>query len=598
MANNAINLVDLDFASIKASLKNYLRGNELFKDYDFEASNMNLLLDILAQNGYRTAFYQNMVLNESFLDSAVLRNSVISRAKELNYLPSSVKSSRARVHVTFNADGTSAPYIIPKGSNFTALVKNDSYTFSLDETLTVASANNSYEFEADVYEGQYVTDSYNISGIVGQVFTLTNPGIDTDSITVTVFEGSNELGDVYNYATSLLDLGPSDKVFFLQAGEGGTYQVLLGDNNLGFLPPAGSVIRVEYRVASGEVSNGAREFTINFDPTNADELTSDVVVNTLENAKEGSEAETLESIKYMAPRHFQVQERAVTASDYEVILKAAFPEINAIHAFGGEDLTPARYGKVFISVDLNDVDGLPDSKKTEYKNFLKNRTTFGIVPEFAAPEYTFIRIDSKIRYNVNLTSASRETLKTIVQDVITQYNEDNLDDFNVILRQSRLEALIDDADPSIISSITDMQIFKKINPVLAEFQSFNIDFGVALRTDLLFDKSDSHGADTISAVESSNFFFKSELCRLDDDGQGNLRIMRIVGNRHEFVSDIGTVDYTNGIISIRDLKVDNYVGSSIRIFVRPEDPDVSVRLNNILTIDSDEVVLTIEEVRE
>jgi hypothetical protein len=599
MANNSINLVDLDFQSIKNSLKNYLRDNELFRDYDFEDSNMAMLIDLMAINGYRTAFYQNMILNESFLDSAVLRNSVLSRSKELNYLPKSAKSSRARVSATFTASGENAPYNIPKGSLFSTQIKNDTYTFTTDSALVVASANSTYEFETTLYEGYYVTDTYTYSaGSTGQSFQVTNRDVDIDSLSVTVYEDGNTVGAVYVRADTLLDLTNKSKVFFIEPSGVGYFNILFGDNNIGKRPKGDATIQLNYRVTNGYDGNGARVFALDFDPTASDELTSSVTVNTLQNSIDGIDEESLDSIKYNAPRHFQVQERAVTATDYASILKAQFPEIRAIYAYGGEELTPAIYGRVYVSVDISDVDGLPDSKAEEYKNFLKNRTTFGIVPFFTEPSFTYVKVDSKVRYNINITNNSRDTIETLVKDAVVQYRDDNLDEFNVIFRASRLEGVIDDADPSIISSITDLQIYKKVNPTIGSLQNIDLNFGTKLRTDLLSEKEDKHRADIISAVQSSNFYYKSELCTMDDDGSGNIRIMKINGGNHERVTDIGTVDYDNGIIAIRDIKVDSYVGNSIRFFCRPNDPDLAGQLNNIVSIEENEIDITLEEIRQ
>ena len=318
----------------------------------------------------------------------------------------------------------------------------------------------------------------------------------------------------------------------------------------------------------------------------------------MQNSIDGVEEEALESIKYNAPRHFQVQERAVTATDYSSILKAQFPEIRAIYAYGGEDLTPPIYGRVYISVDISDVGGLPDSKIDQYKNFLKNRTTFGIVPFFIEPDYTYINVDTKVRYNINVTSNSRETIESLVKNAIAVYRDDFLDDFNVIFRASRLECAIDEADPSIISSITDFTIYKKWWPSLATIINIELNFGTKLRSDLLTEKSDRHPANVISAVQSSNFYYKSELCTIDDDGEGILRIMKISGGYHERIADIGTVDYENGILKVQDIVIDSHIGSSLRFYCRPEDPDLAAQLNNIITIEDNEISVALEEIRE
>ena len=597
MANTSINLVDLDFASLKGSFKNYLRDQNQFKDYDFEGSNINILLDLLSYNSYKNAFYLNMLLSESFLDSAQLRNSILSHAKELNYLPRSARSSKARVRIEFEATGESAPYIIQKGSPLTTLVKNESYTFTIPETITVSSANTTYSFETDIFEGTYIQDTYTYrQGIENQRFKLTNRNIDTESLTVSVFEDGNEVSDAYKLSTSLLDLDETSKVFFLQPTETGYFEVLFGDNNLGRRPKINSTIVMEYRTSSGELPNGAREFSVDFDPTGSDELNFTPEVNTLENSRDGAEEESIESIRYMAPRHFQTQERAITASDYSIALKGQFPEINAVHAYGGEDLSPPQFGKVFIAVDITNVDGFPESKKIEYRNFIDRRSPFGIRPVFVDPEFSYLSVRSKVRYDVNVTSASRETLKSIIKNAIVDYNEEYLNNFNVILRNSKLETEIDNSDASIISSVTRTRIYKKINPRLGLSENFRINFGVPI-IDTIPEKEDLHRATDVHALVSSLFIFNSEQVLLEDDGSGNIRIMKTDGFINEKIKNVGKIDYNTGQIEINGLVVDSFQGSSIKLFVTPVDPDVVASQNSILTIEDNEIIIDLEEVR-
>lgn len=598
MANTSINLVDLDFASLKGSFKNYLRDQNQFKDYDFEGSNINILLDLLSYNSYKNAFYLNMLLSESFLDSAQLRNSILSHAKELNYLPRSARSSKARVRIEFEATGESAPYIIQKGSPLTTLVKNESYTFTIPETITVSSANTTYSFETDIFEGTYIQDTYTYrQGIENQRFKLTNRNIDTESLTVSVFEDGNEVSDAYKLSTSLLDLDETSKVFFLQPTETGYFEVLFGDNNLGRRPKINSTIVMEYRTSSGELPNGAREFSVDFDPTGSDELNFTPEVNTLENSKDGAEEESIESIRYMAPRHFQTQERTITASDYSIALKGQFPEINAVHAYGGEDLTPPQFGKVFIAVDITNVDGFPESKKTEYKNFIDRRSPFGIRPVFVDPEFSYLSVRSKVRYDVNVTSASRETLKSIIKNAVVDFNEEYLNDFNVILRNSKLETEIDASDASIISSVTKTQIYKKINPRLGLSENFRLNFGVPI-IDTIPEKEDLHRSTDVHALVSSLFIFNSEQVLLEDDGSGNIRVMKTDGFINEKIKNVGKIDYNTGQVEINGLVVDSFQGSSIKLYVTPVDPDVVASKNSILTIEDDEIIIDLEEVRK
>lgn len=597
MANSSIDMTALDFDAAKQSLKNYLKSQELFRDYDFEASNLSVLLDIHSYNTFKMAFLANMLLAEGFLDTAVRRNSVLSHAKELNYLPRSMRSSVARVRVSFTATGESAPYIIPKGKPFTTLVKNNSFTFTNPETIICASTNTSFSFTTDIYEGKFIQDSYTyLPSVENQNFHITDPNVDIRSLAVVVFEDGKEIGDIYRRSDTLLDIKSTSKVYFLQPTEDGSFEVLFGDNNFGRKPKDGAIIVLEYRIAEGSSADGAKLFSCDFDPTSSDELTSTPTVDLLEVSRDGAAPETIDSIKYYAPRHFQVQERAVTARDFEVSLKTAYPEINAVHAFGGEELNPPQYGRVVVSIDISNVTGLPDSKRREYYEFLKRRSAFTIEPIFIEPEFTYICIDTTVRYNVNITASSAETIKTLVLSTITDYRDTNLNDFDSILRFSKLASAIDSAEDSIVSSLTDICCYKKTNPTLGIRETIEMDFSMELKNDVP-EKEKIHDKNDVATLWSSVFQYAGEQCIFEDDGSGLIRIMKIKGNNYEKILDIGTIDYDSGKIAITDVIIDSYYGDAIKIYVAPRDVDIQVTQNTILTIEPDEINIMIQELR-
>jgi hypothetical protein len=603
-SNNQINLnnldvVELDYNALKASLKNFLRGQSQFKDFDYDGPNIGTLLRLLSYNTYINAFYTNMALAEAHLDSAQLRSSILSHAKDLNYLPRSVRSSKARVKVNFEATGQNAPYNIQKGSTFSAVVKNTSYTFSIPESITVASANNSFEFESDIYEGFYVQDSYIIKGTDNERFRITNKNVDTQSLTVTVFEDGDTIGNVYIEKRNLLDLTNESKVFFLQTAEDGYYEVLFGDNIIGRRPKTNSTITLDYRITEGTNADGAKKFGIDFDPTGFDELNSSPVITTIESSRNAQEEESDESVRYFAPRAFQVQERTVVQSDYEIALRDAFPEINVVHAYGGEELDPPRMSKVVIAVDISQVEGLPDSKIQEYSQFIQRRSPFGIEPIFVEPEYLYLEIASTIRYNVNITTNSDERIATLVKNAILSYNDVYLDDFDVQFRDSQLLRTIDFADVSIISNVTDIRMYKKLNPVTGISAQYVVNFGFPI-DDSLYQNfgSVSHVRGRKHAFKSSNFTYSGIQVWLEDDGIGNVHIVRQSGDEHTQVIKIGTINYTTGQVKLSNFVVDAYEGSSLRLYAFPADKDVQTTNNTILRIESAEIKLTIEKVRE
>lgn len=588
--NSSLNLVDLDFASLKSSLTNYLRSQSQFADYDFDGASINVLLELLALNTNKIAFLQNMTNAEGHLDSAQLRNSILSKAKELNYTPRSTRSAKAKIRVSFDATGESQPYIIEKGSQISTFIKGQSFVFSIPETITVASGNNSFTFDSEIYEGVYNKDGYIFqAGVENQRFKITNKNVDTSSITVVVYEDGDQVGQVYTNAVSMLGLTEFSKVFFLQTNQTGHYEIFFGDNIIGRQPKTNSTIIIDYRISNGPLGNGARQFSVDFDPTGYSQLTSTPEVVVLETASNGAEMETDESIKYYAPRHYQVQERAVVDTDYQILLKRQFPELNAVAVYGGETVDPPLFGKVIIAVDIANVDGLPDSKKNEYTAFISKRMVGPIRPIFKSAEFTYFVVYGNIRYNLNITAASINRINTLVSDTITSYNQKYLDDFNSTLRLSSLTSLIDQSDPSIISNQLVVDIYKKINPTLNVDQQILIDFGTEL------DSNDRHQYSNYSTIYSTVFTYKGQLVTLVDDQEGNVYINDSVRNKN--ITKIGTVNYTTGSITLSKFNIDDYQGSAIKLFAVPKDKDISSTMNNILTIEADQIHLTIEPLR-
>lgn len=600
---SSLNLVDLDYYSIKTSLKNFLRQQNNFRDYDYEGPNMATLLRLLSYNTYINAFYTNMALSEAHLDSAQLRSSILSHAKDLNYLPRSVRSSRGRVKVDFEATSESQPYTIQKGSTFSSIVKNTNYTFSIPETLTVASANNTFSFETDVYEGFFVKDSFVFTGIDNERFRISNKNVDLRSLAVTVYEDGDTIGEVYVYQRTLLDITSKSQVFFLQSAHDGYYEVLFGDDILGKSPKIGATIVLDYRIAAGPASDGASLFALDFDPTGiAQELNDTPLVTTVETAKNGQDEENDESIRYYAPRSFQVQERTVVDNDYSVALRAAYPEINVIHVYGGEEANPPRWGKVFVVVDLTNVDGLPENKKLEYASFLRKRSPFGIDPIFVEPEYLYVDINALVRFNVNITTNSPERIKTLVQNAIISYRDVNLDDFAVTYRDSEIYRTIDYADASIVSSIADVRMYKKLDVTLETAQNYIVDFGTAIK-DTIPVSARIHAFNRDHAITSDSFTYNGETVHLEDTGApdpgtiGQLRIIQRQNDVDREITRVGTVDYSTGLININNLNIQNFEGASFKIFAYPKDKDITATKNTILSIEASAINIKTEELR-
>ena len=596
MANSSLNLVGLDFDTLKNDFKNFLRSQDTFKDYDFEGSNISVLMDLLAYNTYKNAFYLNMAVSEAFLDSSQLEASVLSHSKELNYVPRSSRSSRSKIRVDFQASGDTQPYVIEKGSSFTSTLKNDSYTFTIPESITVSSANTTFSYETYIYEGIYLKESFIVDyNQEMQRFIASNKNIDTESLTVTVYEDSSDLGESYSLSSTLLDLNATSKVFFLQASDLGNYEVIFGDGIIGKKPKDRSTVILDYRISKGSVANGSKEFSTNYDPTNGD-LLETPAITVLEESIGGLEKESLNSVKYYAPRHFQIQERAITPSDYEIILKTKFPEINTISVYGGEEVNPPRFGKVFIAIDVSDVEGIPENRKNEYYAFIKKRSPLSIDPIIIEPIFTYISVASRVRYNVNVSKSTPERLKALVTQSITNYNTEYLNDFNTTLRYSKFNSTIDNSDTSIVSNLTELQIYKKLKPQIGVGQNINIDFNVSLVNDLP-ELLDQHSAFDRHTIGSTLFRYNGIECVIEDNGSGILRIVQPIGNLHKKIIDIGTVNYDAGTISLINFNIDSYEGNELKIYAKSKDSDISVGKNTILIIEPSEIKVTIESVR-
>ena len=591
-ANSSIILSNIDFDTHKNTLKQYLRSQTRFQDYDFEGSNMNVLLDILSYNTYHNMFYLNMVASEMFLDSAQIRDSVVSHAKELNYVPRSFRSAEANVNISIvTTDTTKRTIPIPKGTTFTSRFNNRNYTFSTGELVTLTdytvNANSTLTFDGSniqLYEGYYVNDTFTFVNDGTQRFILSNRNCDIDSATVTVIEdtGANTL--VYTKASSLFGVDGDSQVFFVQPAENETYEITFGDGVSGRKPKDNSIVSVEYRVSNGQLPNGCNTFRA--DTTIDGE--SAVTISTNSAAAGGSVSEDIESIKYNAPRHFTTQERAVTTEDYENLLKQNFSEINAVSAYGGEDLTPPQFGKVFVAVDLVDVDGLPEVKKDQYYRFLKPRSPVSIDPEFVDPGYTYIEVTSIVNYNLNTTKLSSEDIRTIVTSAIRQYALDNLNDFNRVFRYSKVTNAIDSAQGAIISNETSVKLIKIVTPTLGALETFDIDFQTELDTSL----AESVGGYTL---QSTRFTYNGERATFQDDGNGTVNIVSATGS---VITNIGTIDYETGLVQISGLNISAYEGAGIKVKAVPLSKDVRVVNNIILNIAEDDIRLTIRGVSQ
>jgi hypothetical protein len=594
MANSSIVLTNLDFDTIKSTFKSYLQSQDRFNDYDFDGANINVLLDVLAYNTFHNAFYLNMVGNEMFLDSAQLRDSVVSHAKELNYVPQSFRSALANVDIRIvSSDTTKRSIVIPKGTTFTSRMLDKNYTFSVDENIIVSDyvlANSTTTFTGKnitLYEGYYVNDTYTYTYGTPSKLIISNKNVDISSVSLTVVEDSGSSVLVYKRATSMFDLTKDSQVFFVQGVESDSYEIVFGDGVTGRRPKNNSIISIEYRISNGELPNGCNRFV----PDSTIQGESNINITTNSAAAGGNVYETTESIKYNAPRHFTSQERAITTEDYETLLKLNFPEINTVTAYGGEDLNPPQFGKVYVSVDLKEVDALPDIKKLEYYRFLKPRSPVSIDPTFVDPEYTYLGVKSKVNYNVNITSLTADDIKTIVGTSILSYAENNLNNFNRTFRYSKLIQAIDSSQVSVISNETDITLIKISTPELGKFLTFDVFYNIPLTVE----QQSTQNPNQFS-VSSSFITYKGIKSFIRDNGSGSLNVLS--ASTEAIIDTVGTIDYDTGLLQFSNFKIDSFLGSGIKFNAYPRNKDISTINNVILNIIEEDIAITVVAIRD
>lgn len=579
MANSSINLVDLDFNSLKSSLKSYLSSQTKFQDYNFDGSNMSVLLDVLAYNTYLNTFYMNMVASEMFLDTAQLRDSIVSHAKELNYLPRSFRSAQANVNISISPSTNASSVVIPAKTGFTARVGSNTFNFVTSESIAITTSNNGvyYANNTILYEGSYVTDTFvKNNAIENQRFVLTNPTIDTTSIEIIVSENSGANVYLYTQGFTLFGVVSNTNVFFVQPAENEQYEIVFGDDISGRSPRNGALIDVTYRVCNGELPNGADTFVNN----SSIDGHSNVTITINSEAVGGSVSESNTSIKFNAPRSFQTQERAITESDYEILLTREFPEIQAISVYGGEKEDPPQYGKVFISVDIENSDGIPDLKKTIYNSYLRDKVPLGILTEIVNPDFIYLKVDTSVNYNYNITTLSENQLSTKVLTAITNYNDVFLNDFNSSFLYSNFVTTIDNADNSIINNDTVVLPYYLLTLDTGTSTDFSFSFGAQILITTPSEPSHSITADR--GLFSSSFILDGLNCQLEDDGIGNVRIVRVTSTNYVEKVKIGTIDYPTGSITISNLNVDSFTGSGIKLYAKIVSQDYTSSFRNIL----------------
>ena len=579
-----VNYTNLDFDQIKTSIKDYLRSNSNFTDYDFEGSNLSVLIDTLAYNTYITSYNANMVSNEVFIDSATLRENVVSLARNIGYIPRSRTSSRA--NISFFVDTNPLPInpvtlTLKKGIVCTTSTSfgGQNFTFAVPTDITVPVVNGIAFFESiEVYEGFLATENYTVdSNNPNQRFVLSNANIDTSTIDVIVRSTqASTVSRKFVLSTDLFDINPQSKVFFIQEIEDQRYELIFGDGIFGQKLENLSFIEATYIISNGEAGNGVSTFSWAgrlVDNQNRVVTSGISLITTNIASRGGKEIESVSSIKNYAPRIYAAQNRAVTAADYEALIPKIYPETESVSVFGGEDLNPPKFGRVFISIKPFNGPFVPNSVKDNLRNILKKYSVAGIVPEFLDLKYLYIEFDSTVYYNANMI-ADASQLSTIVSDNINSYaRSSELNQYGARFKYSKFLRLIDESNISITSNITKIVMRRDLRVSLNTFADYEICYGNE------FYKRNNEGFN----IKSSGFNVSGILDTLYLTDAPNNRIVffkiNVDGTTSIMNRNAGIIDYEKGEIRLFPVNISNTskssgVDSIIEISAIPKSNDI------------------------
>jgi len=609
MAKN-IQISELDFSSIKSSIKEYMKSDPTFKDYDFEGSGLSTLTDLLSYNTYYNSFYLNMISNEMFLDTARLRDNVVAKAKLLGYTPTSARAAEASLSCTFEiVSDYEDPSIfnsikIDKTFMFS---KNNSQTYEEYKFIPKVSrtvprtfspqllANGTYKhtyeiFDLEVIQGIYVEEKIIVDTTdPNQKFLISNSNVDTDTLQVFIQSNVTDTNlTEFKRSTDTMSLSDISKVFFLQESYEEKYEIVFGDGVLGSALESGNIIILKYLVTHGSVANDMTG-NLRLISSNRNIKASNIQDNLqiIGRTYGGSDRESVNSIKFYAPKTFEGQNRAVTARDYQTIIPKIYPQASSVNIWGGEDSDPPEYGKVFISIKPNSGFYVSAQEKQSIKqNLVKNYSVLTLTPTIIDPDFIKLKITTQVKYDNEATMLDEATLREIVKKSIIDYDMNMLNDFNSYFRYSQFLAKIDQSDESITNNLTEILMINEKTIFVDTSTSYRFQFNNALTPSTLYSK-----AFYITGNENAYY--------LDDDGLGKVRFHTMNAAAEKVYDPIysGTINYETGTVIIPDISLSSVVGSSssIGVVVKPLNNDIFPVRNQIILLDLDELILTMIE---
>jgi len=570
---------NLDFDQIKTEIKSYLRANSNFTDFDFEGSNFSVLIDTLAYNTYINAFNSNMIVNESFLDSATLRENVVSLARNIGYVPRSRTAAKAQVSFSTAVAGTSPTATLQAGLVCTGNVDNTSYTFAIPEDISTSVKDNVATFSnIDVYQGIFLSKEFTVDTSLNQRFLLDNSYVDTSTISVYVKgPGETGLGVEYQLVNNILNLSGDSKIYLIQEVQDEKYEILFGDGLIGEKLQNGSVITVHYIVTDGADGNGASLFSYSGsvkDSAGNIPNPGTVTVTTSQASQNGSDTESIDSIKYFAPRIYSSQYRAVTARDYEAIIKLIYPDTESVSVVGGEELDPPEFGTVTISIKPKNGSFVSDFNKSQILSKLKQYTVSSINQKIVDLKILYVEVDSAVYYNSNKVSTA-ESLKTMVTTSLNDYsNSVDLNKFGGRFKYSKIQQVVDNTDDAITSNITKIIIRRDLKAALNTSAQYELCFGNQFHVNPAGRNIKSTGfkisgeVDMVYLTDIPNADLKTGIISIvKETADGSIRVIS---------KSAGTVDYLKGEINLGTVNITSTqrMNDIIEIQAFPESNDV------------------------
>jgi hypothetical protein len=586
--SSALNVTETDFENIADNLKEFLKGQSTLKDYDFEGSTLSILIDLLAYNSHISAFNTNLAASELFLDTAQLRKNVISRAKELGYVPTSYTGASSQFEMNLlNVRNASGSYpslsemTLTRGSRFSTVFDGSTYNFVVTSSVTPSQNGSTYLYSnINLKQGTYVTDTFVYDGqISNPKFKLSNERVDSNSLSVSVNSDSVTTG--WTQAGDLSSITTTSKVFFSQENDEGFTELYFGDNTIGAKPLDGDIITITYIVVDSIHANGAKVFSL-IDAING---FSNAIVSNVTTAYGGAENESIESIKFKASKFYSSQNRLVTLNDYKAKVTEFYPNADAIAIWGGEDNDPPEYGKIFLSIKPINSDYLSQNEKNLIKARLRDLNMLTVRPVIVDAEVIDIVINATFKYNPRTTTVSKGELESLVTTTIRTYDTTNLNGFDAIFRHSNLTQTIDATDDSILSNVTTIKLRKTLKPTINTSLGYTLNFGNSF-----YHPHDGHASMTGGILVSTGFKISGDSVTtyfFDDDGNGNLRRYYFSGSTRVYADPTaGSIDYTAGKVTINGIIITDTSNTdkSVYFTIVPNSYDVTATRGQLIDI--------------